>query len=207
VYIGLTETGYEGGTKRLCLATASSIEGPWTRHGAIIVPSGSAWRQEAIWHPSIVKRAGTYYLFFNATGWADGIHSEHIGYATATNMLGPWTVDDANSPIIHREEDAWDDAQLGDPSVYKVGSTWYMAYYALGEDNRARDGAAFTTNAEFPLGWVKYDGNPVLDVGPDSFDERFAHKPFIVNDGGTHYHYYTAVSNGGNRVIALAIDQ
>jgi hypothetical protein len=65
-YIGLTATGYEAGTKRICYATSTDFA-TWTRHGAIISPSGSGWRAGAIWHPNLVKRGSRYYLFFNAS--------------------------------------------------------------------------------------------------------------------------------------------
>lgn len=92
---------------------------------------------------------------------------------------------------------------VGDPSIYKVGSVWFMAYYGVGTGG-ASDGIATTTESAFPLGWVKYSGNPVLTTGAaGSIDSTYAHKPFIVNHEGRHYHYYTAVGSLG-RVIALS---
>lgn len=197
-YIGLTEVGYESGVKSLCLATASSSTGQWTRHGTVIAPLAGPWRAGAIYHASIVLVDSTYYMFFNASA-----SIETIGYATASSLLGPWTVDDVNSPVVTVSASGWDSGWVGDPSIYKVGTTWYMAYYGYG-DGTARDGIATTTEAAFPLGWVKYAGNPVLSPS-ETYDSTYAHKPFIVNHEGRHYHYYTAVGSAG-RVIALAVD-
>lgn len=197
IYIGLTAVGYEAGTKTLCLATAASLAGPWTRHGIIIGSAAGTWRAGPIWHSSIVKRGPIYYLFFNAS-----TSPEVIGYATATSAMGPWTVDDTNSPIITVSPSGWDSGWVGDPSVYTVGGTWYMAYYGAGLST-AQDGVATTTEG-FPLGWVKHAGNPVLTNGAaGSIDETYAHKPFIVNHARRHHHFYTAVGSAG-RVIALA---
>ena len=208
-YIGLDAAGYEGGTKRMMLATATSISGPWTRQGVIVSPSGTGWRSTAVYNRSIVKHPnGTYYMFFNAYGNGG---FERIGYATAANITGTWTVDDVNSPLIDvGTSGAWDSQIAGDPSVYRVGDTWYMAYYGYNGTN-GQDGAAFTTNASFPLGWAKHPQNPLLKIGvAGSYDDTHAHKPCIAPMPGGMYHYYTAVGNGQSttamKSIALAID-
>lgn len=196
-YIGLTASGYEGGTKTLCHATSTdwvpgTNAGTWTRHGTIVGPT-SGWRSAAIWHPCVVKRGSTYYLFFNANG-AD----EAIGYATSSD-LSTWTVDDANSPIL---PPVGSENRTGDPSVYQVGTVWWMAFYTL--LSGASDGLASTTDASFPLGWTRYAGNPIL-VPSASYDSTYAHKPFILIAGSRYYHWYTAVGSGG-RQIALATE-
>ena len=208
-YISLDNSGYEGGTKRMCLATATNINGPWTRKGAIITPGGGGWRNVAIYHRSIVKQPnGTYYMFFNAMG-ADG--KEQIGLATATSITGPWTVDDTNSPVLAvGGAGSWDSVNVGDPCMYRVGDTWYMAYYGY-NSTAAQDGVAFTTASAFPYGWTKHSANPVLKIGATgALDDIYAHKPFILPTPGGLFHYYTAVGTGQPSIalksIALAID-
>jgi beta-xylosidase len=49
----------------------------------------AAWENPLIEAPSLVHRAGTYYLFYSANWWNTNRYS--IGYATATNVLGPYT--------------------------------------------------------------------------------------------------------------------
>lgn len=205
-YIGLTQPGYEGGVKSLCLATSTDMVN-WTRRGVVISPNPSTpWRNAAIWHPSLVRHNGRYYCFFNADG---GAGNESIGYATSPNLLS-WTVDDANSPLLTKRGSGWEAQFVGDPSVYKIGNTWYMKYFGVGANySSASDGIATTTEAQFPLGWVRYSGNPVLRPGPPgSYDALFAHKPFVFITPQAHYHFYTAVdkSNPENRTIALAVE-
>ena len=206
-YIGLTAGGYEGGTKTICYATSTdwvpgTNAGTWTRAGAVISPFGSGWRQTAIWHPNIVKRGSTYYLFFNA---GDGT-SESIGYATSTD-LATWTVDDVNSPVLEKGSGTWDGSHVGDPYVYRLGETWYMAYFGFDGTN-ASDGLAFTSDADFPLGWTKFAGNPVLIFG-GADDSKHAHKPSIWITPTKHYHWYTAVTTASpeKREIALATEE
>jgi predicted GH43/DUF377 family glycosyl hydrolase len=203
-YIGCSGSGYEQGIKSLCLATSKDLIN-WKKsaNSPVIAPNSDTWMDSAVYHPSIVKRNDIYYLFFNACG----LTPEQIGYAASTSLYGPWIIDKTNSPILRiGKSGTWEDGFIGDPSVYQIGNIWYMAYYGYSATTKkAYDGLACTTDDKFPLGWEKYSGNPVLVPGPDEFDNMFAHKPFIVNYNGKHYHYYTAVGPGG-RKIALAIE-
>lgn len=206
-YIGMTATGYEAGTKSLCYATKTSLTGAATRYGAIVSPSGSGWRQSAVYVCSTPVLVGsTYHMFINAA--ASGAANETIGHATASSLAGPWTVDDANSPVLNvGSGGSWDEHIVGDPGVFREGGHWWMSYYGANSGAAAAsDGWAFTTDDAFPYGWTKYTGNPILPAGVSGeFDDAFAHKPFILRTQGRHYHYYTA-DDGTARSIGLAVD-
>ncbi|MEX1139962.1 MAG: hypothetical protein WEF53_11520 [Bacteroidota bacterium] len=209
-YFGTTGKGYEKGTKSMNLATSTDLI-TWERYknNPIIAPFGTGWRRDAIWHPNIVKDNGRYYLFFNASGVVNGLAEEFIGYATSDDLY-EWNVDDTNSPLIvgSAKPGAWDaTGRAGDPSVYKVGDLWYMAWYSWDRKHSA-DGLAWTTDEEFPLDWRIYENNPVLRVGePGSFDALHAGKPFIFRTAEKHYHFYTAVALDETRQIAVAIEK
>lgn len=207
-YIGLTASGYEGGTKTMCVATSTdwipgTNAGTWTRHGAIISPGGGGWRNTAIWHPCVVKSGSTYYLFFNASS---GI-TERIGYATSSDLL-TWTVDDVNSPVLSvGGGGAWDESRVGDPFVYQVGTVWWMAYYGSnGAGTHSQDGLASATS--FPLTWSKYASNPVLTYGAGgSFDARDAARPAILIVPGlrTYYHFYSTDDGASPHKVEIAL--
>lgn len=207
-YFGVTARGYEGGKKSMNLATSTDLI-HWKRYegNPIIAPAGEGWRRDAIWHPNVVKEKETYFLFFNASGVVKGLVEEFIGYATSKDLF-QWTVDDANSPLLvgSAQLGAWDaSGRAGDPSVYKVGDTWYMAWYSWDRKNSA-DGLAWTGEGEFPLGWRVYERNPVLQIGePGSYDALHAGKPFIFRTESNHYHFYTAVALDETRQIAVAV--
>lgn len=208
-YFGVTGKGYEKGFKSLNLATSTDLR-TWKRFegNPIVAPGGAEWRRDAIWHPNVVKRGDVYYLFFNASGVARGLTEEFIGYATSRNLFR-WEVDDAHSPLIvgSAKPGAWDaTGRAGDPSVYRVGDRWYMAWYSWDRKNSA-DGLAWTTDKEFPLNWHLYEKNPVLRIGePGSFDALHAGKPFIFRTDDRHYHFYTAVALDETRQIAVAVE-
>lgn len=208
-YFGTTDSGYEGGRKTMNVATSDDLV-HWTRYAGnpIIEPSGTGWRRDAIWHPHIQKVDGTYYLFFNASGVVDGHPEEYIGYATSSDLFD-WTVRDEHSPILtgSREEGAWDaTGRAGDPSLYRVGNTWHMAWYSW-DGVHAQDGLAYTRAEHFPLGWTRYDDNPILEIGPPgSFDALHAAKPFVFRTATRHHHFYTAVDTAETREIAVAVE-
>ncbi len=211
-YFGTTGDGYEKGRKTLCLATSDDLI-TWSRfEGNPIVDHGSGhesrWRAEAIWHPNVIECEGTYYLFFNASGILDGHHEEYIGYATSKDLYH-WDVDDSSSPVVvgSRAPGQWDSTgRAGDPSVFRVGDIWYMAYYSW-DGRNSRDGIMWTSENEFPLGWRVFENNPVLDIGPNgSYDALHAGKPFILRTSDCHYHFYTAVDAQERRNIAVATE-
>ena len=210
-YIGLTEPGYEGGIKTLCLATKTSWQSPWVRRGSIITlgsASGdSAWRKDAIWHPTVHKKDGVWYLFFNASGAASGSSDstgvERIGFATSKNLID-WIVDDARSPVISTLNNSWKSRIAGDPSIYRSGDFWFMNYFGY-DGIEASDSLAWTTDAEFPVGWREYSAPYLVPTSNGALDNTFAHKPFTIFIGEKKYHYYTAVNNQNYRTIALAI--
>lgn len=207
-YFGVTGKGYEKGMKTMQLATSTDLQ-TWKRHAGnpIVAPSGNGWRRDAIWHPNVVKDANRYFLFFNASGIVDGLAEEFIGYATSKDLLH-WEVDDDHSPILvgSAAPGSWDaSGRAGDPSVFKVGNIWYMAWYSWDKKNSA-DGLAWTSEDQFPLGWQKYSGNPILRIGaPGSYDALHAGKPFVFRTSQRHYHFYTAVALDQLRQIAVAV--
>lgn len=207
-YFGVTAKGYEKGLKTMNVATSNELT-TWKRYegNPIISPAGDGWRRDAIWHPNIVKDKGTYFLFFNASGIVNGLVEEFIGYATSRDLLH-WTVDDDRSPLLmgSAKPGSWDaSGRAGDPSVFKVGDKWYMAWYSWDRKNSA-DGLAWTSDKEFPFNWKLYENNPVLRIGaPGSYDALHAGKPFIVRTEKMHYHFYTAVALDETRQIAVAV--
>jgi predicted GH43/DUF377 family glycosyl hydrolase len=206
-YIGLTAQGYEKGTKTMNIATSADLY-TWKRYrgNPIIAPAGNSWRRDAIWHPNIVKSKDRYFLFFNASGVNHGLVEEFIGYAMSMDLFH-WWVDDVNSPLVvgSAKPGSWDaSGRAGDPSVYKDGAKWLMAWYSWDKKNSA-DGIAWTTEEQFPLGWNTYDHNPVLRIGgPGSYDALHAGKPYMFRAHDSLYHFYTAVALDEKRQIAVA---
>lgn len=221
-YSALGTAGYEAGTVKLAVATSTTVTGTYTKYAGnpILSPPGgtSLWYATKIFHRCWIApevTGGTWYMFFNAEGYSNGSGSnvleERTGYATTTDLLTftvnatPSLADEVSPPSYGNTN------RVGDPSIYKFGDYYIMAYYTVSTSPfKAYDCLAYTKVSDFPTGWTRWAAvNPVLSPTPSpydttNYDYTFAHKPMCVVRDGTVYHYYTAVG-GTERSIALAI--
>ncbi len=119
--------------------------------------------------PTIWLHDGTYYLFFSANAYYAATYA--VGYATADNVLGPYT-DAEENPILHgdlADLNADPELQAAGPGHQSIiadddGDLW-MAYHAWDRDAIGYDRAGARTMWIDEL--VFEDGAPVL-LGPDS---------------------------------------
>ena len=87
----------------------------------------------------------------------------------------------------------------GDPQIVKMGDLWVMFYFGAFWKPKAFD----TFACSFDLvHWSTWNG-PHLVEPSEPWDQKFAHKPWMIKHEGVVYHYYCAVGEQG-RVIALA---
>jgi predicted GH43/DUF377 family glycosyl hydrolase len=87
----------------------------------------------------------------------------------------------------------------GDPQIAKMGDVWVMFYFGAGWKPKAFDTFACSYDL---VRWTKWDG-PHLVEPSESWDQTYAHKPWLVKHDGIVYHFFCAVGDQG-RVIALA---
>ena len=83
--------------------------------------------------------------------------------------------------------------------VVKIGDVWVMFYFGAGWCDGAVDRFACSYDL---IHWTKWDG-PDLIAPSESWDNAYAHKPWVIKVDGVVYHFYCAVGDQG-RVIALA---
>jgi hypothetical protein len=53
------------------------------------------------------------------------------------------------------------------------------------------------------VNWTDWNGEDLIKPS-ESYDEKYAHKSFVVKHNGVVYHFYCAVDNKENRGIAVA---
>ena len=123
-------------------------------------------------------------------------------------ILGP------NPAIVTGDEKAWDGEVLEACDIFKDNHTYYWYYHAIGKDKKRwpkayRIGVAM---APTPLGpWRKYEGNPVLDHGPDgSWEDEWVACGTILKEG--HYNvrkgterYYMFYSGTGSESEGVSV--
>jgi predicted GH43/DUF377 family glycosyl hydrolase len=200
---GMVYTGYNKSSSKGHIGLAWSkdlIHWEKDKRSPIFSPSGIEGTPDSasVTGPLIFFEGDTYYLFYigcTNSGYEKGVKS--LCMATSKDLI-TWKRNSVN-PIIAPNDKEW-------MSLYQFENKWYLSYYGYSATTgKAYDGLAWTTEDKFPLGWEKYALNPVLSPGPELYDITYAHKPFIINYNGKHYHYYTAVGSGGRR-IALAYE-
>lgn len=206
-YIGGALKGYE--TDPLSIGVAQTSEPgkatEWARvdENPVLTPNQSdvrffeettLYRSNVIWdenetlgHPFVV--------YYNGKDAAGRGH-ERIGMAVSDDMRH-WKRYGDEHVIYNGPDSQW--SISGDPQIVKMGDLWVMFYFGAFWKPDAFDTFACSWDM---VNWTKWDG-PHLVEPSESWDQQFAHKPWIIKHDGVVYHYYCAVGSEG-RVIALA---
>jgi predicted GH43/DUF377 family glycosyl hydrolase len=87
----------------------------------------------------------------------------------------------------------------GDPQITRIGNVWVMFYFGAFWRPKAFDTFACSYDL---VHWTKWTG-PDLVSPSETWDQQYAHKPWVIKHKGTVYHFYCAVGDKG-RMIALA---
>ncbi len=136
--------------------------------------------------PSIFRQANRWYMMY--------ICMNDVGYETylaVSDDLVAWTT---LGKILPFRPDAWDQWQAAG-GVALCDTDWNGTHQLEMVDGKYR--------LSYDLvNWTKWEG-PHLIEPSESWDETFAHKPWLVKHEGVVYHFYCAVGSAG-RVIALA---
>lgn len=105
-----------------------------------------------------------------------------------------WTKYSENPILSPGQPGDWDDFSLFPFSVLFIDGTYHMWYGGFDETN-ARIGYATSTDG---INWIKYEGNPVLDIGNEgSWDDDRVQSPYVLFDGDSYHMWYTG-SDGEN---------
>lgn len=180
------------------LASATSIEGPWTPYGGnpVLTLGSQAWENGVTGSNGscILEDAGTFYIFYASEA---GAGTPGVGYATAPAVTGPYTKYASNPVIVPGGAGQWDERRLQEPSVIKVGSTWVMAYMAeemaVPQSQSEKIGMATASSPSGP--WTKSALNPVIGFGPaGTFDDAGAADPSMFYEDGRYWMWYSGLA-------------
>ena len=172
----------------------------WTRdieaYETIVDGSGSQtvpgdWDGSHTYGPAIISDTGLYKMWYSG---GDLYGSWRIGYAESSNGID-WTKSTSNPVLEPGSSGEWDEAGVIQMSVMKDGATYKMWYTGWDEDGLWQIGYATSTNG---LDWVKYAGNPVLEVGsPGEWNEDEVGDPSVILDGSTYKMWYYGTGGAG----------
>ena len=185
--------GYEAGSGVIGFCASDDLR-TWHPVGGLLRPGdGAAWERGGLYKSWILRRDGTFFLFYNAKDRPDSRWREQTGLATSTDLVH-WERHPANPVLPNGPAGSFDEFFASDPAVYWDGRQWVMWYFGLAADGHARTGLA--TSADL-VTWHKKD-RLVLDVGrPGDVDESHAHKAVAVAEDGRVKLAYTAVRRTG----------
>jgi hypothetical protein len=134
--------------------------------------------------------------------WYDGhdLNDETaIGLATSTDGL-TWTKSLSN-PVLVGTPGEWDGESTEHGSyVIKEGGLYKMWYEGSPDYGVRQTGYATSTDG---IDWNKYPGNPVIQAGPEGYDQQVAGHGSVLHEGGTYKRWYHAMGDQGV-IIAYA---
>ena len=219
-YIGGHGRGYEAVKEPLSIGLASTDETiaeatEWTCEPEPIMsykdPDAQWWERMTQYKSTIYKMdkrllGEPYVMFYNAGG-KDDTHpkGERIGIALSPDMK-TWRRYVGNPVFAHDT----DGTITGDAQIVRFPSQeagqkdlWVMFYFSAFNPTRQYN-AYNTFAASYDLvHWTDWQGADLI-VPSKTYDEKFAHKSYVVKWNGVVYHFYCAVDNADHRGIAVA---
>jgi len=115
---------------------------------------------------------------------------------------GVWVEDPAGRPVIDRgASGAWDHLAVDNPFLYVENNVYYCFYE--GENQRHNEQVGLAVSRDL-VHWTKFEGNPVLRVGPrGAWDCKAAKLPVVARHGDAYVMLYTG-KDGRGAAIGLA---
>jgi hypothetical protein len=165
------------GVHQIGLATASSPEGPWTKHpgNPIVTPGPSAWDNQSVRVPMVWKESpDEYHMVY--TGVGGGVYQ--IGYAYSSDGI-TWTKS-AGNPVFN--DPTWCHDQTENWGVIRVGAEYLMWYSSFG---MREAGIAVSTDL---VNWIPYQADPIFSSSGNPNDDRYSqYCPFSFKYEGQYY--------------------
>ncbi|MBL7743786.1 MAG: glycosylase [Chitinophagaceae bacterium] len=212
-YIGGKDRGYEAGPLAIGVAsTNGDIVKPheWQRMDKPVLTATDKdvrwWENKKLFKSSVIwdkhKITGhPFVMYYNANGDTSNNTPkwrwfERIGMAVSDDMVH-WQRHQVD-PVVHHKIGI-----TGDGVIQKIGDIWVMFYFgAFWEERKNETFNRFACSYDL-VNWTDWNGEDLIKSS-ETFDAKYAHKPFVVKWQGVVYHFYCAVDNKDNRGIAVA---
>lgn len=200
-YLGGNTSGYEAGVLKIGLANSPSLTDVhiWnTDNAPLLSPDDEdvRWFENKTIYKSLVIRDSEnntghpFIMYYNAKG--DTANYESIGMAVSDDMI-TWKRY-GEDPVITKGKGICGDAQIA-----RIDDLYVMFYFGAFWKPGAFERFACSYDL---VHWTDWNGEDLIAPSED-YDQKYAHKPWVIKWQGTVYHFYNAVGSSG-RVIALA---
>jgi alpha-L-fucosidase 2 len=211
-YIGGNAKGYEAGDLSMGIAWTSSdptTSHEWERIKTPVLSSKDNdvrwWENRKIFKSSVIwdkdnTTGHPFVMYYNANGDTAKNNTrtrwfERVGMAVSDDMIH-WKRF-GEGPVMHHFSGI-----TGDAVIQKMDDIWVMFYFGAFWDGRKDAFNRFACSYDL-VNWTDWTG-PDLIAPSQPFDERYAHKPYLIKHKGVVYHFYCAVNNKDQRGIAVA---
>jgi len=211
-YIGGKDRGYEEGP--LAIGIANSENDPsapheWERIDHPVLTSSDKdvrwWENKKLFKSTVIwdrkKTTGyPFVMYYNANGDTSNNAPkwrwfERIGTAVSNDMITWKRL--GTEPVVHHKIGI-----TGDAVIQRMGDLWVMFYFGAFWEGRKDAFNRFACSYDL-INWTDWNGDDLIKSS-EPFDERFAHKSFVLKYKGVVYHFYCAVNNKDQRGIAVA---
>jgi predicted GH43/DUF377 family glycosyl hydrolase len=205
-YIGGPTQGYEAGTLSIGIANTSRLTEikEWNCLDHPVLQPGDAdvrwYDNQTIFKSTVIhdrkKTLGhPFVMYYNAKSKKTEEHqaAERIAVAVSDDMTHWQRYGD--KPMIDHHSGI-----TGDAFITKMNDLWVMFYFGAFWKPGAFDRFACSYDL---VNWTKWEGEDLI-APSEPFDDKFAHKPYVVKYNGVVYHFYNAVNKADDRGIAVA---
>ena len=108
--------------------TSPTINGTYSSPNVVLTPEpGGSWEFSRVTEPYVFKRGENDWVLIYMGDASSMV--EQVGYATASNITGPYTKFSGN-PCLAFDETPYDAGTIADPWVYEYDGTYYIGYAA-----------------------------------------------------------------------------
>lgn len=212
-YIGGANTGYEAEPLKIGLA--------WTPKKKI--GKAEEWKsfdksvlspddKDGQWFDNITQYKTTVYwdkdktlgapfvMFYNAAGLhpETGLKAERVGIALSCDMKN-WKRYAGNPVFTHEIKNTI----TGDAHIQKFGDLYVMFYFSAFVPSRPYKAYNTFACSYDLIHWYDWEGDDLI-FPSEEYDNRYAHKSYVVKHDGVVYHFYCAVNDKKQRGIAVA---
>lgn len=211
-YFGGSARGYEAGDLAISIAhTKKDPSKPheWNRLPEPIFTSKDSdvrwWENRKIFKSSVIwdkaKTTGyPFVMYYNANGDSavNNVKTrwfERIGMAVSNDMVN-WKRFETE-PVMHHPVGI-----TGDAVIQKMDNVWVMFYFGAFWEGRKDAFNRFACSYDL-VNWTDWKGADLINSS-ENYDDRFAHKSYVIKHNGVVYHFYCATNKKDQRGIAVA---
>lgn len=155
----------------------------WILHKTVAISQGQDpfFDNRLASFPGVWKDGNTWYLVYEGAGLSNSWPGD-IGLATSTD--GTTWIKAATNPILKHQTTGWEKVNIGTPSLWKKGDTWYLYYHGFdGKD--VQIGVATGKDLK---ALVRHPQNPIIKTGgAGTWDSGTVGWRSIVQEGNYYY--------------------